>query len=129
MLRRTLASALTLLLVLPASVALASSAEGDEEEFNPEHDFEVGEWIPIHLGPLGDWLLCDKRYHFIHHSIDPEHHNKNFAERFPVLDMMFGTHHPGGTGTNAVGLADRAPPQRLGEYLTVKLQPRMQAGS
>src|SRR5688572_13308816 len=85
--------------------------------------------MPIHLGPLGDWLLCDKRYHFIHHSIDPEHHNKNFAERFPVLDMMFGTHHPGGTGTNPVGLADRPPPQRLGEYLTVKLQPRMQAGS
>ena len=24
----------------------------DEEEFDPEHDFEVGEWIPIHIGPL-----------------------------------------------------------------------------
>ena len=52
MLRRLLAAALTLLLVLPASVALASTAEGEEEEFNPEHDFELGEWIPIHLGPL-----------------------------------------------------------------------------
>ena len=52
MLRRLLAAAVTLLLVLPASVALASSAEGEEEEFNPEHDFELGEWIPIHLGPL-----------------------------------------------------------------------------
>jgi F-type H+-transporting ATPase subunit a len=39
--------ALTLWLVLP-SVALAA----EEEEFNPEHDFEIGEWIPIHLGPL-----------------------------------------------------------------------------
>ena len=52
MLRRLLAAAVTLLLVLPASVALASSAEGEEEEFNPEHDFELGEWIPIHVGPL-----------------------------------------------------------------------------
>ena len=52
MLRRLLAAALTLLLVLPASVALASTAEGEEEEFNPEHDFELGEWIPIHVGPL-----------------------------------------------------------------------------
>jgi F-type H+-transporting ATPase subunit a len=52
-LRRLLAATLTFLLVLPASVALASSAEGgEEEEFNPEHDFEIGEWIPIHLGPL-----------------------------------------------------------------------------
>jgi F-type H+-transporting ATPase subunit a len=49
--RRLLAVVLTLLLVAPASVALASSAEG-EEEFNPEHDFEIGEWVPIHIGPL-----------------------------------------------------------------------------
>ena len=38
-------------LALP-SLALASTTEGAEEEFNPEHDFEIGEWIPIHLGPL-----------------------------------------------------------------------------
>jgi F-type H+-transporting ATPase subunit a len=43
--------ALTLFLLLP-HVALASTTEGGEEEFNPEHDFEIGEWIPIHLGPL-----------------------------------------------------------------------------
>jgi F-type H+-transporting ATPase subunit a len=49
--KRLLALALTLWLALP-SLALASSAEGAEEEFNPEHDFELGEWIPIHLGPL-----------------------------------------------------------------------------
>ena len=24
----------------------------EEEKFNPEHDFDPGEWIPIHLGPL-----------------------------------------------------------------------------
>ena len=45
--KRLLALALTVWLALP-SLALASSAEGaEEEEFNPEHDFEVGEWIPI----------------------------------------------------------------------------------
>jgi F-type H+-transporting ATPase subunit a len=43
--------ALTLWLALP-SLALAASTEGGEEEFNPEHDFEIGEWIPIHLGPI-----------------------------------------------------------------------------
>ena len=49
--KRLSALALSLLLLAPAT-ALASSAEGDEEEFNPEHDFELGEWIPIHVGPL-----------------------------------------------------------------------------
>jgi F-type H+-transporting ATPase subunit a len=43
--------ALTVWLALP-SLALAASTEGGEEEFNPEHDFEIGEWIPIHLGPI-----------------------------------------------------------------------------
>jgi F-type H+-transporting ATPase subunit a len=50
--KRLSALALTLFLLLP-QVALASSADGAEEEkFNPEHDFDPGEWIPIHLGPL-----------------------------------------------------------------------------
>ena len=49
--KRLIAVTLSLWLTLP-SLALASSAEGAEEKFNPEHDFEIGEWIPIHLGPL-----------------------------------------------------------------------------
>jgi F-type H+-transporting ATPase subunit a len=50
--KRLSALALMLFLLLP-QVALASSATGAEEEkFNPEHDFDPGEWIPIHLGPL-----------------------------------------------------------------------------
>ena len=49
--KRLSALALTLFLLLP-QVALASTAPGAEEEFNPEHDFDPGEWIPIHIGPL-----------------------------------------------------------------------------
>ena len=49
--KRLSALALGVWLALP-SVALASTADGAEEEFNPEHDFELGEWIPIHVGPL-----------------------------------------------------------------------------
>ena len=43
--------ALAAYLALP-SLALASSAPGAEEKFNPEHDFEPGEWVPLHVGPL-----------------------------------------------------------------------------
>jgi F-type H+-transporting ATPase subunit a len=49
--KRVSVLALAVWLALP-SVALASTADGAEEEFNPEHDFELGEWIPIHVGPL-----------------------------------------------------------------------------
>jgi F-type H+-transporting ATPase subunit a len=43
--------ALALWLALP-SLALASTAPGTEEEFDPSHEWELEEWIPIHLGPL-----------------------------------------------------------------------------
>ena len=49
--KRLSALAIFLWLALP-SLALASTSEDPEEEFNPEHDFEIGEWIPIHLGPI-----------------------------------------------------------------------------
>jgi len=45
--RRLSALAIFLFLALP-SIAMAA----DDEEFNPEHDFDPGEWIPIHLGPI-----------------------------------------------------------------------------
>ncbi len=41
----------TLALTLPAAAA-AGEVTGVEEEFNPEREFELHEWIPIHLGPL-----------------------------------------------------------------------------
>jgi F-type H+-transporting ATPase subunit a len=46
--KRLSALAIFLWLALP-SIAMAAE---EEEEFNPEHDFEIGEWIPIHLGPI-----------------------------------------------------------------------------
>jgi F-type H+-transporting ATPase subunit a len=49
--KRLSALAIFLWLALP-SLALASTSESPEEEFNPEHDFDPGEWIPIHLGPI-----------------------------------------------------------------------------
>jgi sterol desaturase/sphingolipid hydroxylase (fatty acid hydroxylase superfamily) len=80
--------------------------------------------LPIHLGPLGGTLLCDNRYHFIHHSLDPAHRDKNFADRFPVLDMLFGTYAPRGEGLAATGLAREAPPASLGDYLLARLPGR-----
>jgi sterol desaturase/sphingolipid hydroxylase (fatty acid hydroxylase superfamily) len=37
------------------------------------------------------WLLSSPQYHRIHHSIEPEHRNKNFAVWFPFYDVMFGS--------------------------------------
>jgi F-type H+-transporting ATPase subunit a len=48
---RLLALLTTLVLVLPAT-ALASTAENGEEEFDPSHEWELHDWIPIHIGGL-----------------------------------------------------------------------------
>ena len=45
--KRLSALAIFLWLALP-SIAMAA----EDEEFNPEHDFDPGEWVPIHIGPL-----------------------------------------------------------------------------
>jgi F-type H+-transporting ATPase subunit a len=49
--KRLSALGLTLLLLLP-QVALASSATGTEEEFDPSQEWELHDWVPIHIGPL-----------------------------------------------------------------------------
>jgi len=71
---------------------------------------------PINFGPLGH-LIVDNRYHFIHHSRDPAHYNRNFADRFPFIDRMFGTYLAPGAELPETGLADRSPPRTMLQYL------------
>jgi sterol desaturase/sphingolipid hydroxylase (fatty acid hydroxylase superfamily) len=42
---------------------------------------------------LGRWKLwvMNPQYHRLHHSVEPEHWNRNFADLFPVIDVIFGT--------------------------------------
>jgi F-type H+-transporting ATPase subunit a len=49
--KRLLALLTTLVLVVPAT-ALASTADNGEEEFDPSHEWELHDWIPIHIGGL-----------------------------------------------------------------------------
>ena len=48
--RRAFAFVATLALVLPAVAAAAT--EPVDEEFDPSHEWEMKEWVPIHIGPL-----------------------------------------------------------------------------
>jgi len=76
--------------------------------------------IRLHLGPFAR-VLVGPQMHRIHHSILPQHRNKNLAQVFPIYDIIFGTYyHPAKdeyppTGTDT--LATNAP------YLDVMSRP------
>lgn len=42
--------------------------------------------------PWLDRILVTPQVHRIHHSVDPEHHNRNFADALPIFDIVFGTY-------------------------------------
>jgi F-type H+-transporting ATPase subunit a len=50
--KRLLAVAFGLFLALPAVALAAEGTEGEEEKFDPSHEWEMQEWIPIHIGPI-----------------------------------------------------------------------------
>lgn len=71
----------------------------------------------LNFGPLGR-LIQDNRFHRIHHSIRPEHHDKNFGVVTTLWDHLFGTAYvPRGDEWPETGVADFPEPASVGEYL------------
>ena len=48
--------------------------------------------VGIGLGPLAP-IISGPQWHRIHHSMRPEHADKNFATFFPFIDKIFGTYY------------------------------------
>ncbi len=64
-------------------------------------------WLPLYVGMQifdaaqhtslnwgfgrGYRVFVSPRFHAYHHSVDPEHHNRNFSKIFSVWDFLFGT--------------------------------------
>jgi sterol desaturase/sphingolipid hydroxylase (fatty acid hydroxylase superfamily) len=46
--------------------------------------------IRLSLGRWALWVM-NPQYHRLHHSVEPAHWNRNFADLFPVIDVIFGT--------------------------------------
>jgi sterol desaturase/sphingolipid hydroxylase (fatty acid hydroxylase superfamily) len=64
------------------------------------------------------YFILDSRYHRIHHSIEKQHWNKNFASQLPFWDIVFGTaYFPKTDEWPATGLADEEEAKSTAEYL------------
>jgi sterol desaturase/sphingolipid hydroxylase (fatty acid hydroxylase superfamily) len=46
--------------------------------------------------PWRDRMLVTPQVHRIHHSVDAEHYNRNFADALPIFDIVFGTYYRAG---------------------------------
>lgn len=69
--------------------------------------------IRLNLGPLTP-IISGPHWHRIHHSVDPQHRDKNFAAIFPVIDMIGGTYYrPQADEYPETGLTD---PERVGYF-------------
>jgi sterol desaturase/sphingolipid hydroxylase (fatty acid hydroxylase superfamily) len=67
--------------------------------------------LPWTLGWFGRWVVTAPTNHQVHHSIDPEHRDKNFSS-CPLWDHMFGTWYGGPNRPSAYGIPDPAHVER-----------------
>jgi sterol desaturase/sphingolipid hydroxylase (fatty acid hydroxylase superfamily) len=57
--------------------------------------------------PWLDRILVTPQVHRIHHSVEREHYDRNFADLFPIMDILFGTYCAPVRGQfQATGLGD-----------------------
>ncbi len=64
--------------------------------------------VRVGFGPLTG-IIAGPQWHRIHHSIRPEHRDKNFATFFPFIDRLFGTCYiPAHDEYPATGIAETA---------------------
>jgi sterol desaturase/sphingolipid hydroxylase (fatty acid hydroxylase superfamily) len=88
--------------------------------------FDESAWIPLYLwgefnlaaqhsripwkyGPLYP-IVVSPVFHSFHHSVDPEHHDRNFAGLFSFWDRLFGTAvRDHGRRPERFGLVDTVP--------------------
>ena len=79
---------------------------------------------PLHFGILGN-VLVDNRHHFVHHSSEPRHFNRNYALIFSFTDRIFGTYcRPGPTLPKTGFDKEEIPSTMAGFILARKVRPQ-----
>lgn len=72
--------------------------------------------VDVNFGLVGK-VLVSPRFHRIHHSLEPQHFDKNFGIAFSLWDRLFGTAYEPGEQWPAVGVADVAPPRGVWDFV------------
>lgn len=71
----------------------------------------------VSFGPLRA-VFADNRFHRIHHSLEPQHFDRNFGAFTTLWDRLFGTaHFPRSGEWPAIGLAEIRQPESVAQWL------------
>ena len=79
--------------------------------------FYIHSPVKLHFGPLRR-IFTDNRFHRIHHSLDPEHFDKNFGTFSTLWDQLFRTaYFPRANEWPDTGVAGVSHPRTVWEWL------------
>jgi sterol desaturase/sphingolipid hydroxylase (fatty acid hydroxylase superfamily) len=81
------------------------------------HAFLIHSKIQHNWGFIGKYLLVSPGGHLIHHSLDEEHRDKNFAFLFPIIDHIFGTYYKGNKKVANIGIDRETYPSILKQII------------
>lgn len=56
------------------------------------------------FGLIGKYIFPSPYFHQIHHSINPEHYNSNYAARLVIWDRLFGSYYKGNKTPDSFGV-------------------------
>lgn len=83
--------------------------------------------VRLNFGPLGR-IFQDNRFHRIHHSVHPEHFDKNFGVFTTLWDWMFGTaYFPAKGEWPQTGVSDFPEPESLADFFLAPFRGRSSA--
>lgn len=71
------------------------------------HSFLIHSKINQDWGFIGKYVIVSPVGHLVHHSLDIEHREKNFAFLFPIIDHIFGTYYKGDKKVDKIGIDEK----------------------
>jgi sterol desaturase/sphingolipid hydroxylase (fatty acid hydroxylase superfamily) len=84
----------------------------------------------IHLGPVIRRVIADNRFHRIHHSVEPQHFDRNFGAGTSVWDQLFGTaYFPAENEWPRTGIVDQPEVSTVRGYLLASRERIKNSGS
>ncbi|WP_315760059.1 sterol desaturase family protein [Sphingomonas sp. Y38-1Y] len=122
----------SILIILPMSLVVADSGAAPTivVALVAAQSWLIHSASRLHFGPIAA-VLVDNRFHRIHHSVDPQHFDRNFGAFTTLWDRLFGTAWmPRTDEWPDTGIAELDQPRSVGEWVSLPWRfPKLQTSA